>query len=207
MAEQDNLIEVINSLQRRVKVLESQAANPRNFSQNQTQVQPIFSLNRGLHDMGNVSACQLYRTANQALAGITKVTWSFTAFDTGGGMADLTNNRINILETGVYYVQAFTTLLVGATDEECQMHIRANSGTGAVFTLVGSSASSSTAMAAILLNASTLWALDSQAISGGPYVELYAGAPGNSLLAGSGQRPTLSVCKVAEIGNLGTKIT
>jgi len=193
--------EAIDSLQRQVSQLNA------DIKRYQDPSRPDIALARSLDDLGTVPACQLYRTTNQALAGITKITWTATAFDTGNGMADLTNNRINLKETGIYYVAAFTTLLVGATDEEAQMHIRAHSGSGAVFTIVGSSASTSTAMAAIMLNASTLWILDSQNLEGGSYVELYAGAPGNSLLAGSGQRPTLSVVKVADLSQFGAKIT
>lgn len=169
------------------------------------RIDPAISLGIDLHDLGNVPSCQIYNSATDEIANATweLITYDTVRFDTGQ-MADVSNNRININEGGIYLVIAQIKWEAHATDGTTR-GLMIETDTTAIADIEFGNMTTNTHGAALIC--SSIWKMDGQTAG-----ELYfvAKAYQNStaaldILASTGtdhNRNNLMAIKVANFGEL-----
>lgn len=167
---------------------------------------PSISFGTQLHDLGNVPACSLY---NSAVQDIGNASWTTLIYDTVrfdvGQMADTSNNRINIVEGGIYLVIAQINWEAHATDGTTRgVYIETDNNTIVAETEFGNLSTNTHAAA---LTCSTLWKMDGQTTGELFFkVKAYQNSGGNlevNASTGTDQRGNnLMVAKIANFGGL-----
>lgn len=179
----------------------------------QSSVNPVQSfLSSPLHDLGQVATGAISRSTDQSLTSGTSTKVLFDTIDWESGViADLTNDRLTVKESGIYIISGMVKFEPNSTGDR-ELLLAINNGAGSTATLCAQSSQSvAVGFGSHFLTVTTQMVMSpSGAAPNYTYVEMYArqtsGIALNIEVSTVQSRPRLMITKLADFSQIGNLV-